>query len=94
MITLVTEVSCEDETIRDYWTPKRVQSRVNGLDNGSDSSGGREKSAVGMLLKKQQHLPVSSTEVGEGGKSQAEHCLSQQNNSTRSSNGGNTRKRS
>lgn len=84
MITLVTEVSCGDETIRDYWTPKRVQSRVNGLDNGSDSSGDREQSAVGMLMKKQQHSPVNSAEVGEGGKSQGGHCLREQNSSIRS----------
>lgn len=84
MVTLVTGVSCVDETIRDNWAPTRVQSRVNSLDNGSDISGGREQSAVGMLMKKQQHWPVNSAEVGEGGKSQGGHCLSEQNNSTRS----------
>lgn len=84
MVTLVTEVSCGDETIRDDWTPKRAQSRVNGLDNGSDISGGREQSAVGMLMNKQQHWPVNSAEVGEGGKSHGGHCLSEQNSSTRS----------
>lgn len=64
MVTLVTEVSCGDETIRDDWTPKRVQSRVNGLDNGSDISEGREQSAVGMLMNKQLASELSGSRRG------------------------------